>query len=206
MNTWLGAFLTLETSVAAIGLLSWKDGIFNHAQMLARYGSSRGLPFINHGGMWGDALIVSPVIATLISRYADHWSTTLIFWCAVIGVLVSMGMHNLYSGSALQNAFPDCLVLPQGVRPGGVLHVGYFAAVFAVLLLFFFCTPDVIPLDAVVVSIAFSAHMGLGVIQPALHVGDKSIWSPDVIGVAGVVWFLLWIAAARIYFFPNLHF
>mgnify|MGYP001336769392 CR=1 FL=1 len=57
------------------GLLSWYDGYLTQGQMRAS-GINNGWAFVEHGGMWGDAFFISPILAYLLGTYQIAYVST----------------------------------------------------------------------------------------------------------------------------------
>ena len=62
-------FRVLLEAVAA-----WRDGMLTLSQMKKKYPKYKvGLPFLYHFEMWGDLLIITPLMFWLVSTYSIQW-------------------------------------------------------------------------------------------------------------------------------------
>ena len=196
----LVTMMLLDAPIVMAAILAWTQHLLTKEQMLRYYGSaSVGLPFLNHGGLIGDILWLSPAIAFVIDRYADQWSMPQIIITSAVGILAAMAMHGLYSsGNGGSNTVIDCLTLPGGIRPQGVSYVMYMACVMTVVQLFFLCTANVPLSHILLVTGILAVHMAVGVLQPTWYVYHKL--NTTVITTAVTAWGGLTIGAIWSYF------
>lgn len=139
------------------GLLAYQDSFFTVSEMRQK-GFEKGLPFCGHGGMWGDAIIISPLLASIVFGFSGQWTARSILICGAIGFLASGIMHVLYC----MNPLPGVHTYGKRLTPSGWVHLLYMAGAFAVILLFYFHSSG-IPLSLlIVVSALLTLHVFAG--------------------------------------------
>jgi hypothetical protein len=99
------------------------------------------VPWLVHGGMWSDLIIVSG-IAYLIGSYLGEITTTVWVMCIVAGLAISVLMHLAYCQWC---DLPGHIVEPEriGIRKltvGGWYHLAYFTVVLGTLSAYFIDT------------------------------------------------------------------
>lgn len=169
---WNVAFWTATVSVCAVllqGYLAWSDRILTHKQLCEK-GGYYGLPFIWHFGMWGDVLLLSPLLAVIVGQYASTWSVQRMGYAAGLGILASVSMHifwvrSAYLGGGLNEAhihYED-FGFSDDVRLSvvGWVHLLYMAGVVAIIALLYIWTPQAIGL-MLTTSILMTVHMIFG--------------------------------------------
>jgi hypothetical protein len=83
---WDRFLLILGIGIALVvvqGISSWFDGYLTPAQLRSR--GIVGWSFMQHGGMWSDVFIISPVVAYIVSKYNLEYTS----WR---GILMLLGM------------------------------------------------------------------------------------------------------------------
>lgn len=160
------------------GFLAYRNGMLTPAQMLAKYPGRRGLPFIAHGGMWGDIVIISPLAGIIVGTYSDNWTLVQIVTMLAIGMMLSCAMHWTY----VQTPFPDSLAWKgEGITAAGWFHVFYMGAAFAIIGLLYFYTPSpdspLVLLTGTLLSmhVVVGTHIPLGVFNEL----EPMAWCPD---------------------------
>ncbi len=117
--------MLLWFSTAGVGLALWLlQALFAyHNYMLTPETMTfwkripQGIPFTGHGSTWWVLFCLIPLIATLVALYADQWSWQRWLLAAVVGVIVSGGMHYLYTLPVTAFQF------------GGLMVLGYFLGI-----------------------------------------------------------------------------
>lgn len=105
------------------GLASWFDGYLTQAQLAAR--GITGWSFMEHGGMWADVFIISPLVAYFVSNYQlpyfSKWGLVIL----AVAVVFSLGMGYLYQQGGM--------VTPEAHTHDGTTTVaGWIHGVYAV--------------------------------------------------------------------------
>lgn len=162
------------------GLLAYADGMLTPSQMLARYPTHlQGLPFICHGGMWGDLLFITPIVGIIVALYGDQWSTTQMLVMLGIGMVLSGAIHSVY----VMTPFADSLAWKGGISAAGWVHVLYMGVALAIVGLLYFYTANVPPTYLVVVSVLLTAHVAIGnhIVLGWLNELHHWSWCPDFI-------------------------
>lgn len=164
--------------VLAEGWLAHRNGMLTPTQMFAKYPGQRGLPFMNHGGMWGDILIISPLVGLIVGTYGDTWTPVQIVTMLIIAMILSGVMHWTY----VQTPFPDSLAWKgEGITAAGWLHVIYMGAAFAIIGLLYFCTPSPNRTLVLLTGVLLSAHVVVGTHIPLgiFNEYEPMEWCPD---------------------------
>jgi hypothetical protein len=154
------------------GALAWLQGHFTRSARLD-------MGFANHGGMWGDLLLLPIANAAIVPHVIGGW------WVLVslaICVLLSVWVHiHWYGGARAAGGRPSTIegkyhsrghmwpTRPSGwwwkdLSWSGWAHVAYVACELTVLIGFLmFPMP---PETTAVVALIFSLHVPLGLLQP----------------------------------------
>jgi hypothetical protein len=131
-------FLILEALVVVQVILADRDSFLTVSEMCRR-GIVQGLPFVWHFGMWGDVLVVSPLVATVVARYSQGWTPFSIFAATATGCLAAIGMASVYSLSDM----PQAHVLYHHTTPAGYVHILYMGLALTVFILMYFNTAQI---------------------------------------------------------------
>jgi hypothetical protein len=168
--------LVLEALVAVQGVLAYRAHFFLPSQMQAA-GYPQGLPFLWHFGMWGDVLIISPLIAYLVGQHAHAFRLRRAVLSLGIGIAAAGVLGWLFTRSST----PEAHVLHHRLTSAGVVHLVYLAIAVAALLNFVFFDPQAtggqLALSSLLVLIHVFAgtHMVLGLYA----LSRRPDWYPD---------------------------
>ena len=131
---WLVLFGGLAL-VALQGFFAYYDDFFRQAQM-QKMGIKNGYSFLEHGAMWADAFVVSPMIAFLVTRYRfgyTKWWGLLTLACALA---FAFGTLPIYAKIGLKHPVPHT---HDGFTTiVGYIHAVFFAAAFWIGGMFYF--------------------------------------------------------------------
>jgi hypothetical protein len=165
---WIAFWITL---VGMEYLVFWQAALANGNEMLTVWqmreyrGIMFGLPFLWHGGMWGDVFIISPVVAWIVGEFWTTWSWPSLIVCGLAGFTVSNLMHDLYRLSV----WPEAHVEGRELTDVGYVHHGYMSIAFAVLFEYYLKSVTVGGLSTMwlisallVVHVAVGNHLLLG--------------------------------------------
>lgn len=168
--------------VAVLGLLAVfgeayfanEDSFLTVAQMRAK-GFQRGIPLLAHAGVWGDLIILTPLLSVLIGLHGNLWSASDIAVASAIGVVITIGMGFLWVKGA-ENGLPESLTHGGAMTIAGYIHAVYMAAALAIIVLFFFysgASREAAMVVSVVLAIhvIYGTHIALGLYAPS--------WYPD---------------------------
>lgn len=136
MLLWSLYFATFFLPVLFQAYLSWRSGFLTPAQMQAQ-SVSEGLPFVAHGAMWLDATIFAALMAAILARYVDQWTSWQWTVAVVVGFIASAALH---WGVYVKASLPGPHTRNGVLTPAGYVHLVYMAIAFAVLVLFYLCT------------------------------------------------------------------
>ena len=144
------------------GAFSSVDGYLTQAQMRYRHGIKNGWSFMEHGGMWADVFIVTPIVAWVGSKYKldFSWGRLVLLGGAMVVVLI--GVHYYELGGR---------VTPEAhTHHGKTTVAGWIHAVFAVAAIWIcamvylnLTMPPVTKLDVIMISILLTPFFYLGV-------------------------------------------
>jgi hypothetical protein len=161
-------------------------------------GVSLGLPFVWHFGMWGDALIVSPLGAYVVGRFASTVRHRQILVSLSLGIAAAIIMGWSYTLLDVQEAH----VQNHSLTPAGIVHLVYMALALAVFTLLFIFTSNVsqrllrVASVLLVVHVFFGTHMALGLLNlvaplnwyPAEPLKSIAGWSIIAVVAGGLIW------------------
>ena len=159
--------VVLEGLVLLQGMLAWRGGTLTMRQM-ERRGASRGYSFLQHGGMWGDAFLVSPLVAYLISRYPfpylSLWGLVLFAASLVAWIVLLL---KVYAPASVE--MPEAHAFGGKVEPAGWVHVAYAVPVTWVVLMTYFTPVHVLRGDLLLAAAALTFWSYLGAKKFSLH-------------------------------------
>ena len=172
------------------GIIAYAEGKWSHKSM-----GLKSIPFKNHGGMWADFFLLTPV-AYLIAPFVLSWTGTQIAISLAISSVISIIAHIAWT--KLQ-PIPGHIIDPQakGWRKltllGGWYHMAYMTVALAMIMMFYLCSPGA-PRFWVSVFLSILIPVGsVGVgyyIDKVLGKGfkiDKVGWTLSI-----VMWIVIW--------------
>lgn len=146
------------------GVCAYLDGYFSQAQIVKIHGIRNAYAFIEHGGMWGDTFIVSPVVAYIICAYRLPYFSRSGIIILVFALLISLLGGVVYQ--EMGKIYPEAHTHFGHTPPIGWIH-GVFA-VGAIWICSMFYLARITPkpgYDMLVISTALSAFYVLGVMK-----------------------------------------
>ncbi len=158
--SWL-AWTVSVLAVVGSGLAAWLEGTW-------RRGGELDLGFVNHGGMWGDLVLLplaNAVIAPCLSPGA--WLAGPLVVSAVVSVWLHVGWHGGGATGAREHMWPSRPYAhwSRDLSVAGWLHLLYVGGE-VTLLLAYALTP--VPASVVlIVAAVLTLHVPLGLLQPA---------------------------------------
>ncbi len=189
MLEWSGLVWAVSVGAVAVsGAVAAREGHWRHSGRLD-------VGFASHGGMWGDAVLLSIVNAVVVPWIEPGW------WLAgpaLAGVAATVALHAWWHGGRRhglrEHMWP---ARPTGrwwrdLSWAGWCHVLYVAGEVAVLAAYA-ATPLPAPV-VLLVSILLTAHVPLGVLQPP-WIASRQIHRSDVVQAAWAI-AATWIVAA----------
>jgi hypothetical protein len=156
------AWFVSVVAVLISGFLAWLQGDL-------RKGPHLDMGFANHGGMWGDLLLLPLANALIVPHLvAGPWIGGALILCSVLSVWVHI---HWYRGDSLKQHSREHMWPSRPHRswwkdlsPAGWAHVAYVAGELSLLLGFLlFPMPET---TVVLVAVIFSLHLPLGLLQP----------------------------------------
>lgn len=121
-------------------------------------GVPQGIPFTGHGSTWWVLCCLIPLMATLVALYADQWSGMRWLLALVVGIIVSGGMHYLYTLAP----YPDFMVTDKKLNGAGWSHFALFTGAIAVLVLVFTSTTHTYAAIPVLTAMYMVWHVFVG--------------------------------------------
>ena len=186
------AWVISVAAVAASGLVAALEGNWKRRRSLD-------VGFGAHGGMWGDALLLSAVNAIAVPWIAPGpW----LAWALAAGLAATVALHAWWHGGhgvgLREHMWP---ARPTGrwfadLSWAGWCHVAYVA--FEVALLAAYAASPMPATSVLAISLLLSAHVPVGVLLPPWS-GARRVYREDVwqmVLAIGVVWA---IAAAKMW-------
>ncbi len=156
----LEAIIVIQASLAySYGLWSWK-------QASQRVWSKPFAVFTEHGGMWGDAFLVSPLAAWSCHFYYRQWSGKGVVTCFIISLAVTGLMLDHWRKNTKR--FVETFAMDEELTAAGWLHGAYMVLALTIVLLMFFGTSNVGQGFATVLAVGLGIHIAIGLLQPEL--------------------------------------
>ncbi|HEU5114279.1 MAG TPA: hypothetical protein VFT82_00765 [Candidatus Paceibacterota bacterium] len=125
-------------------------------QMLSQ-GISDGIPFLAHGGMIFDPILVTPLSSLMIAFFGASWDPVAMDIAFACAFAASTLLHALYVRSPIKESLID--TERKDLTPAGWTHLFYMALMFMVIFLFFFATSGVPAWFAYGSAAALSFHV-----------------------------------------------
>ena len=147
--------------------------------------------FSKHGGIWGDVLYVSALIAWIVAKYAPDWSVGTVMFGALLGAVSALTALSAWSRSGTEEAF----VLGGKTTVVGYIHGFYTWIALSVLFSFLYGCGHMVPQqEALGIAVVFVLHSALGSFQPswiARKKIDKGAWLQFAVATAlvGLLYF-----------------
>ena len=194
LEIFIGVLLVLEAMVYIEALIAFKTQYFwRHEPPQTPKGVVPGF-FLEHGGMWGDALIISPLVAHICATYAQQWSGGKFLGTFAISILIGIGMMAQW----LKGSHKVWDVFHQAgkVKAAGWIHFFYMIACLTAILLFFIGSKASTE-DANIVAVGLAIHIMAGVIQPEwktfgkVSLGTVATACTAWLAIAGTWWHLV---------------
>ncbi len=132
-----------------------------------RLNDTSGYSFLEHGGMWADVFIVSPLVAYLVNKYAFAYGSSMGWWILLIALL-------LWVALALFVFAPSGKNMPEAhARDGRVTGTGWIHVVYATLTMWVIAmayipgmvSPTISNKDVWIMSVALSVWAYFGVVK-----------------------------------------
>jgi len=173
------------------GVCAYFDGYFSQAQIFKIHGIKNAYAFIEHGGMWADVFLISPVVAYIICTYRLPYLLK-----PGIFILFSAFVISLVGGVIYQEMGK---IYPEAhTHFGHTPLIGWIHGVFAVAAIWIcsmFYLTHITPkprFDMIAISIVLTAFFILGVMK----FNPDWRWSKIAITQVSVLTILLWVITA----------
>ena len=136
-------------------------------------GFPQGIPLIAHAGVWGDLIVLTPLLAGIVGMYGNRWDAGDMLIAIAIGAAVTVGMGFLWVNGA-KNGLPEAHTYDGILTAAGLIHAFYMALAIAIIILFFFFS-DISQGAATIVAlvlaihVVYGTHIVLGLIGPTWY-------------------------------------
>lgn len=171
------------------------DSFLTVAQMRTR-GLTNGIPLLGHGGIWSDALMLTPMLAIITYKYANQWSTKSILLMVIVSLVITRLMCAIWIKSGY--AMPESLTHDGMLTIAGWLHAVYMLGALAIILLFYFATSCLTSTPVIIVSLILAAHVVIASHIPLSLIGpdwynsrnyrDLSTWTMVIMIWGTLTW------------------
>ncbi|MEO6536889.1 MAG: hypothetical protein ABIT47_04305 [Candidatus Paceibacterota bacterium] len=157
----------LEGMVLSEAFLAYRDGFLYRGQGNWPRPGNRISFYIEHGGMWGDLIIVSPLVAAVTTIGLPYWLHN--EWAVsggLISVVLTVAMILMWSASSKN--LDDAFMRDTLLKPCGAVHAVYMFFAISVLILFYWFTPVTAATWhwRYIASLLLAVHVILGIIIP----------------------------------------
>ena len=145
------------------GLMAWTDGFLTRGQLRAR--SITGWCLLEHGGIWADIFVISPLAAYVLAKYQVHWFSFGGLITLVLAVGCSLAaMTGWREGGSTT---PEAHTHDGRTTAAGWIHGIYMVVGIAVFVQFFFAntTPAPATKELLVVAWILTPFFPLGVVK-----------------------------------------
>jgi hypothetical protein len=183
--------------VSLQGLLSWLDGYLTKGQMRAR-GVTTGWSFFEHGGMWADVFLISPMLAYLLVMYripyASKWGLLTLACAAALAFV----MGSVYHRNGLK--MPESHTHDGRTTPAGWVHGAFAIFAFSTFALFYLRQTSPLPSvrDVLAISILLVpfTFLGLAKFNRSWRLSSQDRWqiAAEIAGLAVLAAVHLWLA------------
>lgn len=179
--------MTGITLVIIQGIASWFDGYFSQTQLQRR--EIEGWAFIEHGGMWSDVFIISPLVAYIVSNYRVEYFSEWGLFILAMAIALSLAMGMMYQKNG--KTTPEAHTHDGKTMIAGWIH-GLFAVVAIWTCALFYLgrvSPSPSVSDTLIVSLFLTPFFYLGVVK----FNDRWVFDPFAQWQVGVLTLGLWV-------------
>jgi hypothetical protein len=170
------------------GVYAYFDGYFSQAQIFKIHGINNAYAFIEHGGMWADVFLISPVVAYIICTYRLPYLLKPGIMILVFAFVISLVCGVIYQ--EMGKIYPEA-----HTHFGYTPLIGWIHGVFAVAAIWIcsmFYLTHIIPkpnLDMIAISSILTLFFILGVMK----FNPNWRWSKVAIIQVSVLIILIWV-------------
>lgn len=144
------------------GIFAWIDWYLTQEQLHAR-GVTSGWSFLQHGGMWADLFIISPIVAYTASRYELQYFDPGALFLLASAIMLTLIMGVIYQRNGMIT--PEAHTHDGKTTIAGWIH-GFFAvvAIWICGMLFFGMTKSPVShYDLIAMAVLLTLFFDLGV-------------------------------------------
>jgi hypothetical protein len=177
---WFSAFcylVLLEAFMCVEYRAAYRDGYARKEQVLMLPNvPTKYLTFEGHGGMWGDMIVMPPIVAYLLATHAASWP--LLGFAAIFLVSALSGAWLALPLMDDSKKVPSALMRDGYFPLAGAMHYLFYAVALAICAAYYLLTPQAAlsATEMVIVSVLIMAHWAAGVLQPPLAVHGRIHW------------------------------
>lgn len=144
------------------GVAAWFDGYLTQAQMQMR-GISNGWSFFEHGGMWGDFFVITPLLAYVLARFEIPYGSMTGLTAVALSLLACSVMGYQYQLASI--VAPEAHAHHGRTTVAGFIHGAYAAfAICTIALLYIgMHSPSITREQLLAISVVLTPFFFLGV-------------------------------------------
>lgn len=202
MTYYYGIAIALIGTALVIGQIisAYRDSFLTVRQMKSR-GFPEGIPLLYHGGIWGDAFVLTPLLAYIAMEYGKSWNDIVVISIATIfSLTVTIFMVHLWVNNS-RSGLPEAHACKGKLTTAGLLHAIYMAVAVLIIMLFFSYLSNapfwtIIAVTAILgFHVIYGTHIVLGWCKPK--------WYPERPHQQSFVWIVVggsWATLALVCF------
>jgi hypothetical protein len=184
----VAAFIIVVSLVVISGFASYREGTLMNKKVT--------MGFLNHGGMWGDLILMSVVSGSIFPYFL--WKRALIFFVAVSACAFSIIAHVKWARGFREEGITGHMFPAykngtwyKDISNAGWMHVGVMSLLLSGTFMY---AASPIPEPVILlVSVLLTAHVFLGTLQPGWFCsGELWRWSTLVppLFATGLIWII----------------
>jgi hypothetical protein len=187
-------WLVIAVGIAFVGIqgvCAYLDGYFSQAQILEVHGIRNAYAFLEHGGMWTDVFVITPIVAYIMNRYRLPYVSVSGIIILLLAVVVCFAAGSMYQ--EMGKITPEAHTHFGHTPLAGWVHGLYAIAALWICAMFYLTHVEPQPAYGMIaISIGLTAHAVLGVTK----FNPNWSWSTGAIIQVAVFIALLWIITA----------
>lgn len=181
-----------EVLVFLQAVASSRDGYFSERQMFQQ--GTRGYSFLQHGGMWADFLIITPLIAYLVGKYnfsyLSTWSLGIIYVSFVLWLSLAIFLY-----APMGKNSPEAHTHDGKTTVAGGIHIVYATLASWIIAMVYIpnmSEPHLLGRDIIITSGALIPWIFVGVMKftPQWRFNSSSI-AQVYIGILGIIFLMI---------------
>jgi hypothetical protein len=160
-------FIFLQALIVLMACLALRDGYFSMGQMQPRPGKKRAV-FVEHGGMWGNTILISPAVAVMVDIGFKHWSASVMIGSAIISLIITAFL--LWLWAAASEYLDEAFARDEKLTLAGWFNGLYVWTTLTIIMTFYRSAPEELLMGtkATLITSALMVYVVIGVILPDL--------------------------------------